>query len=186
MGFKTFVARMSLARASHRMKQSPLRVPLEVEGKTILVLLPERQKELTEVKQILPEISELFGNTDVYLMSCPTVEIQSIFPRKGFRIISPTRSAMTWYLLPENRFLEKLREHKFDFILDTNLEENLFAAKVLLSFPDAIRIGCQGHLGPPFINLEVKTKYLRDRRMIYRAMLEVVGRLTQINNPQTS
>ncbi len=45
------------------------------------------------------------------------------------------------------------------------------------SFPRAVRIGRGNHLGIPYYNLEIKTKYLRDERNIYRSLLETLSAL---------
>ena len=65
-----------------------------------------------------------------------------------------------------------------DAVLDMNLQPSRFIAMILLSFPNAIRIGRGNHLGEPFYNLEIKTKFLRDERNIYRSLLETLGQIT--------
>ena len=77
--------------------------------------------------------------------------------------------------LDKKSYLEHLQSYKFDAVLDLNLESSLFTSAVLLSFPDAIRIGRGNHLGDPFYNLEIKTRYLRDERNIYRSLLETLA-----------
>ncbi len=184
MGIKSLAAKLMLARASAKVTARPLSVPLDLEDKSLLVLLPAVQRDLTVVKQVLPEVTDYFGNKNVYLLACPDSHVESIFPSKGFRIMSPKKSDANWCELPTRVFLEKLGQQKFDYIFDTNLEENPFAARILLHFPEAIRFGSTGHLGLPYINLEIKTKYLRDRRLIYRSILEVVGNLAKSPRPQ--
>lgn len=180
MKIKALVARVRLARAASRTRSGPVAVPLELAAKSLLVLLPSEQRELTVVKQVLPELTGIFGDQNVYLMGYPGTNVESIFPSKGFRIISPGKSAMTWCGLPSHGFLERLKSTRFDYIFDTNLTDNPFAARVLLNFPEAIRFGSSGHLGLPYLNLEIKTKYLRDRRLIYRSILEVIANLARI------
>ncbi|MCK5125036.1 MAG: hypothetical protein KAR42_02165 [candidate division Zixibacteria bacterium] len=183
MGIKSLAAKMVLSRASSKVAVAPLSLPLELKGKTLLVLLPAIQRDLTIVKQILPEVTTYFGDRNVFLMACPDTHVESIFPSKGFRIMSPKKSDANWCELPSKVFLDRLSQKKFDYIFDTNLEENQFAARILLQFPEAIRFGSTGHLGLPYINLEVKTNYLRDRRLIYRSILEVVGNLAKPTGP---
>jgi len=182
---KSLVAKALLARAAARTRSGPVTVPLELAAKSLLVLLPAEQRELTVVKQVLPELTGIFGDQNVYLMGYPNTNVESIFPSKGFRIISPGKSAMTWCGLPSSGFLERLKSTRFDYIFDTNLADNPFAARVLLNFPEAIRFGEAGHLGLPYLNLEIKTKYLRDRRLIYRSILEVIANLARIPIPLT-
>jgi hypothetical protein len=181
MGIKSLAARFCLSRASSKLNLDPLSLPLSLKGKSLLVLLPAIQADLTVVKQILPKVTELFGENNVYLLAHPNTDVQSIFPSKGIRIITPSRSSVNWCRLPCQSFLEKLKKWDFDYVFDTNLDENSFAARILLNFPGAVRFGINGRLGLPYLNLEVKTKYLRDRRLIYRSILEV---LTNISQPQ--
>lgn len=178
MGIRALVARASLGRTAMKTKSAPLSLPLELKDKALLVLLPARQQDITVVKQVLPQITAIFGDRNVYVMAFPNMDVQSIFPTKGFRIISPRHADLNWCRLPSRTFLDKLRQHKFDFIFDTNLEENKFAARILLDYPKAVRFGNQGRLGLPYLNLEVKTKFLRDRSLIYRSILEVVANLS--------
>ena len=184
MGIKSLAARFILSRAASRVAPQPLSLPLVLKGKSLLVLLPAVQRDLTVVKQILPEVTNYFGDQQVFLMACPDSHVESIFPSKGFRIISPQKTDTNWCELPSKIFMDRLRQQKFDYIFDTNLEENRFAARILLNFPEAIRFGSTGHLGLPYINLEIKTKYLRDRRLIYRSILEVMGNLSRSPMPQ--
>jgi hypothetical protein len=68
-----------------------------------------------------------------------------------------------------------LEHYSFDLVLDLNLEGNSFTSGILLAFPGALRVGRGNHLGEPYYNLEIKTKYLRDERNIYRSLLETLG-----------
>lgn len=177
MSFRSFAARLSMRRAISRMKSEPVSVPLVFKGRPLLVLLPKEQRHLTIVKQVLPEVIEIFGDTNITLLAFPGGDVQSIFPTKGIRIISPSPSVLNWQKLPSRSFLETLRKDKFEYIFDTNLDENRFAARILLEFPKAVRFGCSDLLGAPFLNLEIKTKYARDRRLIYSSILEVIAAL---------
>jgi hypothetical protein len=166
-----------MQRAISRMKSEPVSVPLTLKGRPLLVLLPKDQRNLTIVKQVLPEVIDIFGDTSITLLAFPGGEVQSIFPTKGIRIISPPPSVLSWQKLPARSFLELLRRDKYEYIFDTNLEENRFAARILLEFPKAVRFGCSERLGAPYLNLEIKTKYTRDRRLIYSSILEVIAAL---------
>lgn len=177
MGIKSLMAKAALARAASKTKSSPLSLPLEFSGKSLLVLLPPEQRDLTVVKQILPDITGVFGDRSVYLLAHPGTQIESMFPSKGFRYISPGKSGINWSGLPTRSFLDKLKSHTFDYIFDTNLTDNIFAARILLEFPQAVRFGSSGGLGLPYLNLEIKTKFLRDRRQIYRSVLSVIAHL---------
>jgi hypothetical protein len=143
--------------------------------KHILVCLPGGLRELTLVKQFLPAISQLFKPADITLLALPGVKVYDIYPRKGFQILTPSHDQITWTGLPKKGFMATLAEHKFDTILDLNFKPTNFTSAVLLKFPNAIRIGRGNHLGPPFYNLEIKTKYLRDERNIYRSLLSTLG-----------
>lgn len=182
MGIKSVAAKLVLKRASMRLDSLALSIPLNLYGKSILVLLPDNHPDLTIFKQVLPNITTLFGENNVYLLASPDIEVQTILPTKGLRIITPSRSSVNWLHLPTANFLEKLKKWDFDFIFDANLDENRFAARILLNFPKAVRFGCNGLLGPPYLNLEIKTRYLRDRRLIYRSLLEVLRDISQSQN----
>ncbi len=186
MGIKSFTARWNLSRLAGRMHPEPVAFPLMLKGKSLLVLLPMEQRHLTIVKQVLPDIIELFGDRQIHLLAYPGTEVQSIFPTKGLQITSPSRSALNWHGLPTHSFLSTLHKTKFEYIFDANLEDNIFAARILLDFPKAVRIGCSGHLGAPYVNIEIKTKYMRDRRLIYSSILEVVGELSRVGRSQDS
>lgn len=178
MSIKDIVASVSLRRYKKQMKTYELTFPNVLKNpKHILVCLPAGLRELTLVKQLLPAISELFKPADIVLLSMPGIKVNDIFPRKGFQILSPTSEQMTWSGLPSKTYINTLQELKFDLVLDLNLEESKFTSTVLLNFPKAVRIGRGNHRGMPFYNLEIKTKYLRDERNIYRTLLETIGTL---------
>ncbi|HWR82468.1 MAG TPA: hypothetical protein VN285_04135 [Candidatus Deferrimicrobium sp.] len=143
--------------------------------KNILVCLPGSLRQLTIVKQYLPLLTEMFKSADITLLPLPGIKIADIFPRKGFHIMTPTADQLTWSGLAKKSYLKLLQDSKFDVVVDLNLETSLFTSSVLLGIPHAVRVGRASHLGRPYYNLEIKTKYLRDERHIYRSLLETLG-----------
>ena len=179
MGLKDWLGSANVARTRRKMEKVTLSFPnVLLRPKHVLVCLPGTLRELTLVKQFLPSINQLFKPADITLLSMPNVRLSDIYPRKGFQILTPTSDQVTWSGLPKKSYVEHLRTYKFDAVLDMNLQPSQFTAMVLLSFPDAIRIGRGNHLGEPFYNLEIKTKFLRDERNIYRSLLETLGQIT--------
>ncbi len=148
-----------------------------VRPRQVLVCLPGSLRQLTLVKQFLPSLAELFRSAEITLLAMPGVKIADIFPRKGFRILTPTSDQTAWSGLAKKSYLKLLKEHRYDLVLDLNLEMSYFTSSVLLAFPDAVKIGRGNHLGQPFYNVEIKTKYLRDERNIYRSLLETLSLL---------
>lgn len=182
MGVRDFVAGVQIGARKKRVEAPVLSFPEDLlKPKHLLVCLPGELRELTLVKQFLPTITHLFKPADITLLALPGIKVYDIYPRKGFQILTPALNQVTWAGLPKKGYLTMLSEHKFDAILDLNLKTSSFTSAVLLRFPEAIRIGRGNHLGPPFYNLEIKTKYLRDERNIYRALLATLG--TIMNRP---
>jgi hypothetical protein len=176
MGFRDFIARAQIGYMKKRVEGRQLSIPDDLlRPKHLLVCLPGGLRELTMVKQLLPVIAHLFKTADITLLTLPGIKVYDIYPRKGFQILTPSLDQVTWTGLPKKTYLEMLCQHKFDTILDLNLETSSFTSTILLKFPDAIRIGRGNHLGCPFYNLEIKTKYLRDERNIYRSLLATLA-----------
>lgn len=182
MGIKGFLAALQVGHIRKKIESSELSFPGAIQRpRHILVCLPAGLRELTLVKQFLPTITHLFKQADVTLLAMPGIKVYDIYPRKGFQILTPSTDQLTWTGLPKKSYLKHLSEQKFDMILDMNLEQSNFTSTVLLSFPKAVRIGRGNHLGEPYYNLEIKTKYLRDERNIYKSLLETLG--SMINRP---
>lgn len=176
MSFRDFVANLHLKHMKTKLQPMMHTFPSDLlQPKHILVCLPGGLRELTIVKQFLPNIAELFKPADITLMSMPCVKVTDIFPRKGFQILAPTSDQLSWSGLPKKSYLRTLDDYKFDAILDLSLQPSVFTSGLLLNFPSAIRIGRGNHLGQPFYNLEIKTKYLRDERNIYRSLLDTLS-----------
>lgn len=176
MRLKEYVGQFKLKRVERRVDLPALMFPGALSGpKHVLVCLPGGLRELTIVKGFLPQISELFRPADITLLSLPGMKVTDIFPRKGFHILSPSADQLTWSGLPRKSYVKTLQDYGFDLLLDLNLQPSPFTCGVLLSFPQAVRIGRSNHLGRPYYNLEVKTKYLRDERNIYRSVLETLS-----------
>lgn len=175
MSLKGTIANVQLNRAKKNMVPGEFMFPDALRSpRHILICLPPGLRELTLVKSFLPDISEMFRTADIVLLSMPGVKVTDIFPRKGFQILSPSGEQVTWTGLAKKTYIKSLQDMKFDLILDLNLEDSKFIASVLLNFPNAVRIGRGNHRGNPFYNLEIKTKYLRDERNIYKTLLETV------------
>lgn len=182
MGVKRLVAQYHVARMRRRLKPMPFSIPSDLlKVKAILICLPAGLRELTLVKQFLPLIHQLFARVDVALLTTPGLPVTDMYPRKGFQILSPSINDLGWSGFPKQSFLTGLQKQNFDMILDLTIEPSVFTSSVLLSFPGAIRVGRGNHLGQPYYNLEIKTKYLRDERNIYRSLLETLAEL--MNRP---
>ena len=178
MGVKHWVANLQMVRLKRKAELNSFNIPSDLlTTKHILVCLPGGLRELTLVKQFLPTIATLFRQSDITLLAMPGIQVTDIYPRKGFQIITPSMDQLGWSGLPKRTFLATLQGYNFDMVLDMNLETSIFTSTVLLNTPRAIRVGRGNHLGKPFYNLEIKTKYLRDERNIYRSMLETLGNL---------
>lgn len=182
MGFRDFIAKAQIGYMKKQVQDRQMSIPSDLlTPRHILVCLPGGLRELTMVKQLLPAIAQLFRSADITLLALPGIKVYDIYPRKGFQILTPSLDQVTWTGLPKKGFLSSLSENKFDAILDLNLETSGFVSAVLLKFPDSIRIGRGNHLGRPFYNLEIKTKYLRDERNIYRSLLATLAAM--MNRP---
>ena len=180
MNVRDLVARVKVNRLKKRMEMVPFDFPVALQKpKRILVCLPGELRELTLIKQFLPKISELFHPSPITLLAMPGPTIADIFPRKGFSIMTPTADQMAWSGVARKSYLQTLEKENFDLLLDMNLSRSWFTSSVLLNFPKAIRIGRGNHLGEPFYNLEIKTKYLRDERNIYRSLLDILQLLKE-------
>jgi len=175
MSLRDLIAGVRIRQIKKRMESDTLSFPgVLLKPKHVLVCLPGGLRELTLVKQLLPMIADLFKPADISLLSMPGMRVNDIFPRKGFQILSPTVDQITWTGLPKKSYIEMLQGHKFDLVLDLNLESSKFTSGILLNLPHAVRIGRGNHLGNPFYNLEIKTRFLRDERNIYRSLLETI------------
>ncbi|MEW6413508.1 MAG: hypothetical protein AB1483_13715 [Candidatus Zixiibacteriota bacterium] len=183
MKLKSIIAGMKLRQAARRMEPAQVEFPRSLKDpKHVLVCLPSGLRELTLVKQFLPAITDLFKPADITLLCVPGIRVSDIFPRKGFQILTPSSEQLTWAGLPKKSYLDSLREMKIDLVLDLNLDQSNFTSSVLLTFPRAVRIGRGNHLGKPYYNLEIKTKYLRDERNIYMSLLETIKLIKSSDN----
>lgn len=181
MSFKDIVANYKIRQIRNKMQPVEFEFPHALKSpKHILICLPGNLRELTLVKQLLPSITDLFKPADIVLLSMPGIRVNDIFPRKGFQILSPTPEQITWSGLAKKTYIETIRGLNIDLLLDLNLEPSHFTSSILLNFPNAIRVGRGNHRGNPFYNLEIKTKYLRDEKNIYRSMLETLSVLKNI------
>jgi hypothetical protein len=182
MWLKNFIAGFQLRRYRSQMKPVTWNFPEALmKPKRILVCLPGGLRELTLVKSFLPTINYLFRPADITLLAMPGIKVTDIYPRKGIQLVTPTVEQINWSGLPKKTFLRSLQENKFDMLLDMSIEQSEFMSAVLLSFPQAVRIGRGNHLGNPYYNFEIKTKYLRDERNIYRSMLATIGQVINRN-----
>ena len=173
--FKGFVARTKLTHRRRQMETGTFRFPDALRtSKQVLVCLPGELRELTALKPHLAEIKDLFKSATITLLAQPGLKIADIFPSRGFNILTPSDDQVSWTGLAKSSYLDFLKDYKFDVILDLNLGTSTFTSSILLHYPNALRIGRGNHLGRPYYNLEIKTRYLRDERNIYRSVLETL------------
>lgn len=178
MGLKGIVARYQMTQMRRRVEPFSFSVPSDLlNAKHVLICLPSGLRELTLVKQFLPTVTYLFTKADVTLLAMPGLQVTDIYPRKGFQLITPSVDQLGWAGVPKKGLIKMLEGYHFDTVLDLTLDSSAFTSSILLSFPKAIRIGRGNHLGAPYYNLEIKTKFLRDERNIYRSLLEMLGEI---------
>ena len=176
--FRGLLAQFNLHRARGRMPVVRHSFRSELLGvRRMLVLLPTGLRELTLVKGFLPQLNGIFKNCEVTLLAQPGIAVTDIYPRKGFGLLTPGADQLGWSGVPKTGFVKQLLDMHFDLIMDLALEPSPFTSAILLSFPDAIRVGRGNYLGAPYYNLEIKTKYLRDEKHIYRSMIETLDAL---------
>lgn len=182
MWLKNLIAGFQLRRYRSQMEPSTLNFPGDLmKPRKILICLPAGLRELTLVKSFLPTITYLFKPADITLLAMPGIKVTDIYPRKGVQLLTPTVDQLNWSGLPKKSYVKTLQGQKYDMLLDMSMEPSEFMSAILLSFPQAIRIGRGNHLGNPYYNLEIKTKYLRDERNIYRSMLATIGQMINRN-----
>jgi len=178
MNLKLFIAKFQLRHQKGGLEFGRFDFPDSLKApKHILVCLPNGLRELTLVKQFLPMLGETFRSADITLLAMPGVRVSDIYPRKGFNILSPSPEQVTWTGLAKKSFLKLLSDYKFDVIIDLNFENSQFTSSVLLNFPNAVRVGKGNHRGEPFYNLEIKTRYLRDERNIYKSLFDTLDNI---------
>lgn len=182
-GIKDIAARFKLRLMLKNHRSKPVSFPLDImKTECLMVCLPPGQRELTMIKQFLPDLSRIFSGAEIYLLASPGSQVYGIFPRKGYRIMTPSGDQLTWSGLARKNYINILKQNHFDLILDLNLAPNYFVKSILLSFPNSIRIGSGSNLGAPYYNLEIKSKYLRDEKNIYRSIIEIIGKFRE-NRP---
>lgn len=181
--FRHIITRIILYFARRKFESGGINLPDDLKMVTsLLICLPPDQRELTMIKNLLPQINRTFAGAKICLLASPGSMIYNIFPRRGFHIMTPGNKELSWGGMASKEYLRKLKEEKFEMIFDMNLETNYFAQGILLAFPDAVRVGPANRLERPYYNLEIKTRFLRDEKNIYKSMVETIDRLI---NPET-
>jgi hypothetical protein len=179
-GVKEIVAGFRLRFHLRAYQASPICLPDDMRNtRNVMICLPPGQRELTMIKQLLPELARIFSDSEIYLLAAPGSPVYEIFPRKGYRILTPSSDQLTWSGLAKTAYINLLKQNRFDLILDLNLSPSHFVKSILLAFPRAIRAGAGGNLGIPYYNLEIKSGYLRDEKNIYRSIINMIAQLRE-------
>jgi len=172
---KNITAKMALNSLRRKCEPREIALPDDIISvRNVLVCLPPVQRELTMIKQLLPDLSKVFLDAEIYLLASPGRNVYDIFPRKGYRIMSPTSEQISWSGIASKKYIATLKKNKYDMILDFNLRPNIFTQSILLSFPESLKIGKGNSLGSPYYNIEIKTKFIRDEKNIYKSILETI------------
>jgi len=175
---KQIAARFKLRVLCRNHQAQPISLPGDLARvRNVLVCLPPGQRELTMIKLLLPDLSRIFAESEIYLMATPGSSVYDIFPRKGYRIMTPSSDHIAWSGLASKKYINLLKENNYDVIIDLNLAPNCLTQSVLLAFPGAIRIGKGNSIGAPYYNLEIKTKFIRDEKNIYKSIISTIEKL---------
>jgi len=148
-------------------------------AKRILILLPTKVESFAIALNHLSSFSSFFTDSQKFLL-LPFDGEGFLCHLKNFEILKLRKSHLNWLSLPNKRLIRKLKELRFDFAVDLDLEKNLFNAYLSFLSGSPLRIGIKNGVGLPFYNFEISLT--KNQRYLDELYLSFIKTLVQFKN----
>jgi ADP-heptose:LPS heptosyltransferase len=141
------------------------------DARKLLVIMPLAQTRMIPTHTIMERIKKRFDEQNVTIVSSDhAVETMRLIPRANFiRILDEEISA---FFLPDNAFINRIRERRYDAAIDLSLDLVLPSAYIVKKSEALVRIGFARESAELFYNFLIHSNPNLDPKLIYSRLAE--------------
>ena len=149
----------------------------------IVLLYPSQPNEQKSADNFIKELTELFDQARFTLVGNRDAGVKRVDYLKKATKLEPSYTEMLWSGLPGRQFVDKVVKEDADVLIELAVRKDYFNAYVAACSKVPVRIGNYGSWGSPIYNLEIKSNYIQNEKLILRSIMDVLKSLKAgINN----
>jgi len=147
-------------------------------AENVLICLPAKPESFASAKDHLTIFLDIFQNKKTFVL-LPFAGAESFLSHlKRYMVISPQKEDLKIFSLPQRKFIQRIKDYRFEITLDLDLEDGFLNSYLCLKSGACVRIGLKGKTGPPFYNIQLAlSKERRYQEDIYVGMAEMLKSL---------
>jgi len=150
------------------------------QAENVLICLPGKQESFELAKDHLTIFADVFQNKKISVF-LPFVGAEGLLSHlERYVVIYPQKEDLMIFSLPRRKFIQKIKDHHFEIVLDLDLDDGFVNSYLCLKSGAFVRIGREGKAGFPFYNLQLAL--LKERSSpedLYVGMAETLKNLSQ-------
>jgi len=149
-------------------------------AENVLICLPAKPESFASAKDHLTIFLDIFQNKNNFVL-LPFAGAESFLSHlKRYMVISPQKEDLKIFSLPRRKFIQRMKDYRFEITLDLDLDDGFLNSYLCLKSGACVRIGLKGKTGPPFYNIQLAlSKERLYQEDIYVGMAETLKSLSQ-------
>jgi len=149
-------------------------------AENVLICLPGKIESFASAKDHLTIFADIFQNKKISVF-LPFAGAESLLSHlERYVVIYPQKEDIMIFSLLRKKFIQKIKDHRFEIALDLDLEDGFVNSYLCLKSGAFVRIGLEGKAGFPFYNLQLTLSRERlSPEDLYVGMAETLKNLSQ-------
>lgn len=149
-------------------------------AENVLICFPAKPESFASAKDHLTIFLDIFQNKKIFVF-LPLAGAESFLSHlKRYVVIFPHKEDFKIFSLPRRKFIQRIKDYRFEITLDLDLEDGFLNSYLCLKSGACVRIGLKGKTGPPFYNIQLAlSKERLYKEDIYVGMAETLKSLSQ-------
>jgi hypothetical protein len=124
-------------------------------AENVLICLPAKPESFASAKDHLTIFLDIFQNKKNFVF-LPLIGGETFLSHlKRYMVISPQKEELKIFSLPRKKFIQRIKDYRFEITLDLDLEDGFLNSYLCLKSGACVRIGLKGKTGPPFYNIQL-------------------------------
>jgi len=149
-------------------------------AENVLICFPAKPESFASAKDHLTTFLDIFQNKKIFVF-LPLAGAESFLSHlKRYVVISPHKEDFKIFSLPRRKFIQRIKDYRFEITLDLDLEDGFLNSYLCLKSGACVRIGLKDKTGLPFYNIQLAlSKERLYKEDIYVGMAETLKSLSQ-------
>ena len=148
------------------------------ESQSVLICMPSDIDRFAMARDLLSTFVDIFQHKRIFVLLPFLGAKEYLSSSTRYGVISTQKEDLNIFSLPRKKFIQKLKEHRFDISLNLDLEDGFFNCYLCLKCRVPLRIGAKRKNAFPLYNIQLAvTKDRLGSREVYEGMAKTLKTL---------